>query len=265
MKQSAFAFFLVAASALSQAAYAGPVEIEVDGVISRGEEGSGIQNGFDPREVFVGDGFWTSARLTFGLGNVGSVRVGLAIANMGQGDGNGGGGANEYGIDEAKLKQFDLDYLLNPISTAGATVQPFVGLRSLSWGQDHGFRPDAPLGCCLMNSDFKGVGPRLGADVSVPMASGLTFQAGVDASYLVGDIDYEYASTSGSADRDVKTIGGYIGLDYALSDASAIGLRYKVQVMEGTSYDNQQFTGPEPTGKATNVLQGLGLQYSINF
>lgn len=265
MKHSLFAVTFAVAMGFGSLAFAGPVELEIDGVSARGQQGSGIQNGFDPSEAFVGDGIWAGARLTFGLGNVGNVRVGLGVANMGQGNGNGGGGFNEYGIDRAKLKQFDVDYLFSPVSAGGATVQPFVGLRALSWGQDHGFRPDAPLGCCLMNSDFKGVGPRLGADVSAPMNGGFTFQAGVDASYLVGDIDYQYATTSGSADRDVKTLGGYIGLDYAISDASTIGLRYKFQVMEGTSFDNQQFLGPEPTGSASNVLQGLGIQYSVGF
>ncbi|MBM3519970.1 MAG: autotransporter outer membrane beta-barrel domain-containing protein [Alphaproteobacteria bacterium] len=136
------------------------------------------------------------------------------------------------------------------IDVSGGSFRPFLGVRYLEWDQDQGFRPDSPPGCCFMNSQFDGIGPRVGFDARLPVSEMLFLVGGADASVLFGNIDFDagpfHPSTSGNEDRTAITLGGYIGIDFAIAENISLGARYKILYLDGTSFSDQHFNDDPP-------------------
>jgi opacity protein-like surface antigen len=238
----------------------------LDGTYVFGEEGSGIENGFDPTEVFPGDGVWVSGYAGYTMSSGWDWRIGAGFADLSAGD-TDGAGVDIYGVDDAKMFNLDADvgYVLD---VNGATVRPFLGLRYLEWDQDQGFHPDLPLGCCFMNSEFSGFGPKLGFEASAPLSDMFSIVGGADVSVLFGEIDYTAGTSSpastGADNRTAFTASGFAGLDISLTENMSLGARYHLMYLNGTSYDNQNTFGV-PFGKASNLLHGPSASLTIGF
>lgn len=245
--------------------------LQVDGGYALGEQGSGIVD-FSGIDVHPGDGTWFSGQ--FGTLNPSSWdwRIGAGFASLNDGDSDGAGGVDDYGVDSAKMFNLDAD-LGWATNLGGLDVRPFAGIRYLKWDQDQGYRPDAPLGCCFMDSRFTGIGPHLGFDATMPLGGMLSLVGGADASVLFGEIEFHRGTSGGQVppangddSRTVFGLGGYVGFDVALMQNVSLGAKYRILYLSGSSYDDQGFSDPGgPSGKATNILQGPSASLTVEF
>jgi hypothetical protein len=123
---------------------------------------------------------------------------------------------------------------------------------------------------------FQGIGPRLTLDAeSAPVSPNgrLTIVGGGDVNYLMGQythskglnaFDSENFSSnqeSFSEDGEFLTAGAYVGIKYAVSDATAVrfGIRHDMTTMEG-------ILGPdEDTGTVRSGLTSAYIGMDINF
>lgn len=262
----AFAGLASAADPVVEAS--GHAYFHLDGGYVFGEEGSGTEDGLDPGEVFPGDGLWVSGYAGYTMPSGWDWRIGAGFADLGQGDLNDNGPVNIYGVDDTSMFNLDADVGF-VYDMGGATVRPFVGIRYLEWEQDQGYHPDSPLGCCFTDSKFGGIGPRLGFDATMPISDMFNFVGGADVSVLFGEIEFdrgfETPPPSGDDGRTAFTLGGYAGVDISLTDNISLGARYRLMYLDGTSYDNANILGAEPTGKASNLLHGPAASLTIGF
>jgi opacity protein-like surface antigen len=240
--------------------------LHLDGTYALGGAGGGIQNGFDPTIIHQGSGGWASGYFGYVMPSGWDIRFGGGYAGLGAGATNGTG-ANIYGIDHARMFNLDADVGYE-MGSGEMSFRPSLGVRYLNWNQYQGFHPDSPLGCCWMDSTFGGIGPKLGVDMSAPLANSLSLVAGANASLLIGNINYTTGTGSpastGAQGRNVLTLGGYAGLEWAVSDTVSIGARYNMMYLGGTSYDNQHLFAV-PTGTGTNLLHGPSASLTVKF
>jgi opacity protein-like surface antigen len=245
---------------------AGHAYIHLDGTYALSKGGSGIDSGNVPGQDKLGDGFWVSGYAGYVMPSGWDWRVGAGFADLSRGKINGTG-VNAYAVDDGKMFNVDLDVGYD-MALAGATVRPSLGLRYLGWDQDQGYHPDAPLGCCGMETDFDGFGPKIAFDAVFPISDMFGFVGGADASVLFGEIDHSYGTgavdPNGSRNRTAYTLGGYFGIDWALSDNISFGAKYRAMYLDGTSYKDANFLSG-PSGRGTNLLQGPTVSLDIKF
>ncbi|MFT3673499.1 outer membrane protein [Aestuariivirga sp.] len=242
--------------------------IQLNGTYAFGDVGSGIEstNIITPGDFKTGDGVWASAYFGYVTPYGWDWRVGVGGADLSQGKLRGTGN-NRFGVDDAKMLNFDAD-IGYQMGSGDINFRPSLGIRYLGWDQDQGYHPDSPLGCCGLSSGFDGFGPKLGFDAAVPMSGGVSLVGGAEASVLFGNIDHDagtsYSDPKGSKNRTAYTYGGYAGIDWAINNQLTIGARYNLMVLDGTSFRKANlFTSP--SGRGENVLHGPSINVMFAF
>jgi hypothetical protein len=126
-------------------------------------------------------------------------------------------------------------------------------------------------------SEFQGIGPRLTVDAeSAPVSPDgrLTIVGGADVNYLVGQYTHSKglnafdrgdsfsSQDSFSEDGEFLTAGAYVGIKYAVSDATAVrfGIRHDMTAME-----NLAFGPDDDTGTVRSGLTSAYIGMDVNF
>ncbi|EET49017.1 Lpg1974 family pore-forming outer membrane protein [Thalassobium sp. R2A62] len=126
-------------------------------------------------------------------------------------------------------------------------------------------------------SEFQGIGPRMTLDAeSAPISSDgrFTIVGGADVNYLAGQYthskglnafeDDEFSSmrSSVSQDGELLTAGAYVGIKYAVSDATAVrfGVRRDMTSMEHVTYE-----GDDAISTVRSGLTSAYIGMDVNF
>ncbi|GAA4106301.1 Lpg1974 family pore-forming outer membrane protein [Aminobacter aganoensis] len=145
------------------------------------------------------------------------------------------------------------------------SLRPFAGLRYQTYSADF---TDNVSPFYYASSRSWGIGPRIGFDVSRPVAEQLSFFASADASVLFGKIEAErkysgYAEFSDS--RTFGTVGAKAGLAWEFAPGVELGGGYQLEYLSAVGYKTFQDAPLEPSGRASQLIHGPFMRLSLNY
>ncbi|WP_406873634.1 Lpg1974 family pore-forming outer membrane protein [Aminobacter sp. P9b] len=146
------------------------------------------------------------------------------------------------------------------------SIRPFAGLRYQNYSADF---TDHVSPIYYASSRSWGIGPRIGFDVSKPVAEHLSFFASADASVLFGKIKADrnypgYAEFSES--RTFGTVGAKAGLAWEFAPGAKLGAGYQLEYLSAVGYRTfQDAPLPEPSGRASQLIHGPFMRLSLNY
>lgn len=146
------------------------------------------------------------------------------------------------------------------------SLRPFAGLRYQNYQADF---TDNLVPFFFATSKSWGVGPRVGFDVSKPVAEQLSFFASADASVLFGTIkaDRDYGGPENfSESRTFGTVGAKAGLAWEFAPGIKLGAGYQFEYLSGIGYKTfSDDASDEPSGRASQLIHGPFMRLSANY
>lgn len=247
MKKLLFASIVLATMAASPALAADPgVPMEeapvasaffgfIEGSYLFDEKGGGTRRGFlDGPQQNAGDGWGGAAHLGYRFSGPWDVSVRGRIWNHGEGE-HFGVDPNEFAVSSSDGFHVDgqIGYTANLGS--GTEIRGFAGIRYLQWKQEAGFFPDAPLGCCGIQSDTDGLGPVVGFDFEHPFTDKLSLIGGAELAVLFGERSLTGGPTTVPAPIDDSEtfyhLSGTIGAQYNFTENLGLAAGYRADLI----------------------------------
>jgi opacity protein-like surface antigen len=147
------------------------------------------------------------------------------------------------------------------------SLRPFAGLRYQNYRAD--FTDQDTSDTYSASAKSWGLGPRVGLDVSKPVAEQVSFFASADASVLFGKIkaDLQYGGAEAFSDsRTFGTAGAKAGLAWEFAPGVKLGAGYQVEYLSSIGYKTfDDHTNSVPSGHASQLIHGPFARLSFNY